>query len=564
MVILVFKRDKLLRYNPGCCLMKWRKLFNKITGRKSTEKKTSNLLEDFNISGREEYVNKLRLASSLEENIRIIKDLFGDSFDLNIREITIGKEKTRAALISMTGLTDPQSIEEIIEALQIKLLHFQELESDHILELITERALNNQEIQITEKMSIVLKETSTGSSIILIDGIPEAIICDTRGFQVRHIEEPESEIVIRGPRDSFVENIFTNTSLIRQRIRVPHLWIQKYEMGSLSKVNVAIAYIKGLTSDELVAEVKSRLERIDIDAVLESGYIEEFLYDEPVSLFPLIKRTERPDKVVSCLLEGKVAVLTDGSPFVLLMPVNLFFFLQAPDDYYEIFPIGSFIRILRYIAFLISIFLPGVYVSVINFHPELLPVSLLLRITAAREVVPFPVIVEALLMEGLFEVLREAGLRLPRAIGSAISIVGALVLGEAAINAGLVSPPMVIIVALTAISSFTTPDYTLGITARLLRFVFLILGSTVGLYGIQLGLLILLIHLCSLRSFGQPYFQPFGPLVWQDLKDSIVRLPWWRMVTRPRLLGGREPQRMKKGQKPGPPTTEKGESKDEK
>jgi spore germination protein KA len=361
----------------------------------------------------------MKVETNLKENIENIQGLFGDSLDLNIRRISIGEEGIDAALVFMAGLSDTQVIEEIIEALQIKLLSFQETNKNDLSDNITKRALNNKDVVLTEKMARVLKDITIGSAAILIDGINQIILCESKGFEIRSIREPDNEKTIRGPRDGFVENIFTNTSLLRQRIRVPHLWIQGCEKGSLSKVNVAITYIKGLASGELVEEVKSRISKIDIDAVLESGYIEEYIVDEKYSLFPLVKRTERPDKVVSCLLEGKIAIFTEGTPFCIIVPVSFSLFLQSPDDYYELFPRGSFIRILRYTSFIISIFLPGIYVAILNYHFELLPVKLLLRIASTREGIPFPVIIEALLMAFLFEVLREAGVRLPKAIGPA-------------------------------------------------------------------------------------------------------------------------------------------------
>ena len=274
----------------------------------------------------------------------------------------------------------------------------------------------------------------------------------------------------------------------------------------------------------------------------------EYIRDNPYSFFPDIFRTERPDRVAGAILEGRVALFTNGTPFVLVLPADLPMFLQAPDDYNELFPIGSFIRVLRFLAFLISIFLPGIYVSLLNFHPELLPIPLAITIQDAREGVPFPVVAEILFMEAAFEVLREAGIRLPRAIGSAISIVGALILGEAAIRAGLVSPGVVIIVAFTAIASFSAPVFSLAITARLLRFGMIFLGAAFGLFGIQFGLLALIIHLVSLRSFGHPYMAPYGPFILQDMKDSILRMPSWSHIKRPKLLGYREPFRQRPGQ----------------
>lgn len=512
-------------------------------------------LNKMDLGERDSYIEKLKISDNIDENIKIFKKVYGDSLDLNVRRFKMGRKEIKCALVYMSGLAEASSIEKIINNLHNDLLEAEyylkgeRLNYNHIINSL----LNNKFVEETKNIKNVLEEISQGTSAILIDGFDKIIKCETKGFQIRNIKEPESEITIRGPRDGFVENIFTNTSLLRQRLKAPHLWIEGFELGKLSKTDVAIAYIKGLASEELIQEVKSRINKIEIDNLMESGYIEEYIRDEYLTIFPLVERTERPDKVVSCLVEGKVAILTNNTPFVLVLPTTYNMLLQTPDDYYEEFIIGSFMRLLRHMSYLISLLLPGLYVSIINYHAELVPIDLLLRISATREGVPFPLIIESLIMESIFEILREAGIRLPRAIGPAVSIVGALVLGEAAINAGLVSPPMVIIVSLTAIASFTTPNYPLASAARLLRYVFLILGGIMGLFGIKFGFLLLLIHLCSLRSFGQPYFQPFGPLILQDIKDSIIRFPLWVNITRLKLFGGRNPKRQTKKQKPQNP-----------
>ena len=535
-------------------------LINKLLPNRNRQKAIE--MEDLDVSDREAALEEIELSSDLEENINTIKKLYGGSFDLVVRRIKVGPKKRKGVLIYIEGLVDSRTIEEdILKPLTINSLELSSFseEEENIYEAAVDHFLSIKDLKREEEIKEITKNLSTGYTLILFDGVAKAILCETQNIEKRQIEEPEGEISLRGPRDGFVENIETNTSILRTRLRIPHLWFESLELGKLSKTNIVLAYIKGLADEGLVEEVKSRLEKIDIDNVLESGYLQEYITDDPYAIFPLIMRTERPDKIVSCLVEGKVAIITNGTPFVLVVPTTYNMLLQAPDDYYEPFPIGSFIRLMRHMAFLFSLLLPGVYVAIINYHIELVPITLLLRITVSREGVPFPILVEALIMETLFEILREAGLRLPKAIGSAVSIVGALILGEAAITAGLVSPAMVIVVALTAISSFATPDYSLAFAARILRFVFLFLGGTSGLFGIQFGLLLLLIHLCSLRSFGVPYFEPYGPLVWQDLKDSIVRMVLWKQEKRPKFLAEREETRQPKGQRPKPPQDKEGE-----
>jgi len=286
-------------------------------------------------------------------------------------------------------------------------------------------------------------------------------------------------------------------------------------------------------------EVRNRINKIRIDSILESGYIEELIQDEPYTLFPTIYNTERPDSVSAGLLEGRIAILVDGTPFVLLVPALFIQFFQSPEDYYQRADISSLIRILRYVAFFLALLTPSLFIAITTFHQEMIPPALLISIVAQREGIPFPALIEALIMELTFEILREAGVRMPKAIGTAISIVGALVLGEAAVQAGLVSPAKVIVVSITALASFISPSYNLAMTVRILRFIFMLLAATFGLFGVALGLLTMLLHLCSLRSFGIPYMYPLAPFNLSGQKDTLMRIPIWRMFKRPKLISSK-------------------------
>lgn len=503
------------------------------------------------ISEREDDIKQTFFVSDLEQNLRRFEEITGKSYDITILRIFAGPDAVPVAVIYIDGMADKDSVDSLLYIVEIETLkvRIRGIDKKNIFETLKTRLVTHENHEVRD-MHALYAGIALGDTAIFFDGTAKALLLETKGWEVREIMEPESETTIRGSRDGFVENIRTNTSLIRRRIQSPNLWIENIKLGSLTNTNVAFAYMKGLAGEEMLEELRSRLESIDIDGVLESGVVEEYIRDNPYSLFPDIFRTERPDRVAGALLEGRAAVFTNGTPFVLVLPADLPMFLQATDDYNELFPIGSFIRVLRFFAFIISIFLPGIYVALLNFHPELLPIPLMITIQAAREGVPFPVVAEVIFMEAAFEVLREAGIRLPRAIGSAISIVGALILGEAAIRAGLVSPGVVIIVAFTAIASFSAPVFSIAITARLLRFGMLFLGAAFGLFGIQFGLLAMLIHLVSLRSFGHPYLAPYGPFIWRDMKDSILRTFWWGQVHRPKLLGYREPVRQRTGQQP--------------
>jgi len=515
----------------------------------------SRLLDDrLPISDREAVIQKLALKPSLAENIKLIKAVAGPSPDVVLRRLIVGAGRVKTAVFHIEDLADSLLVEKLIQMLGLgtQLSRIGPATGPELFSHFKEHLVQSSEVSRVDTVDAVWNALVQGNAVVIFDGMASALACKTQGYDKRAIDEPQAETVLRGPRDGFIESISTNISLIRRRLKTPNLWSENFTLGHLSRTRVAILYIKGLASEELVQEVRQRVSRIKIDAVLESGYIEEFIEDGPFHIFPLVFRTERPDRVAACLLEGRVAIITDGTPFVLVVPMDFPMLLQAPDDYYEKVPIGSFLRLIRLVAFAGSIILPGIYVAVVTFHTELLPTNLLLRIAGAKEGVPFPIVFEVFMMELLFELLREAGIRLPRAIGPAVTIVGALVLGDAAIRAGLVSPPVVIIVALTAIASFTVPTFSFGIAARLTRFIFILLGGAFGLFGIQFGLLTLIISLASLRSFGYPFMAPIAPLIVNDLKDILIRTFRWDMITRPRLIGAREPVRQPPGQKPAP------------
>lgn len=314
-----------------------------------------------------------------------------------------------------------------------------------------------------------------------------------------------------------------NMSLLRKRLKTPALKIHTRNMGDRTNTSISLVYMEGIIDPKLVKEVETRLGDLKLRDVLESQYIEEGIVDQRYSPFPQMIATERPDVVVSNLLEGRFAILVDGTPFTLIAPVTIFSMLQSSEDYYQNVFMSVFVRWLRYIFFVLSMLLPSAYVAITTFHQEMIPTVLLLSIARAREEIPFPALVEALIMEIAFEALREAGVRLPKQVGSAVSIVGALIIGQAATSAGIVSAPMIIIVAITGIASFMIPRYAASIATRLLRFPMMFLAGTLGLTGVMLGVILVVIHLSSLRSFGTPYLSPVAPTMAKELKDV-----WWR------------------------------------
>ncbi len=395
------------------------------------------------------------------------------------------------------------------------------------------RILSTGSITYMRKWTNLCKKLTRGFVIIFMKGAEKPILVPVPKWEKRTAQEPDSEKQIRGPREGFIEDLESNIALLRKRMSSPTLVFEEMEIGSVTETRVLISYIAGLCDPEILAEVRRRLSLINIQSVIDSGYIEEFVVDHPRSIFPQVEQTERPDKMLGQLLEGRVAIMVNGSPMVIIVPTIFTQFVQATEDHYENYMYTSFLRLLRMIALPISMFLPGLYVAITTIHQEMIPTELALKIAGAREGVPFPAIVEALIMEVAFELLREAGVRLPAQVGQALSIVGALIIGQAAVDAGIVSPIMVIVVALSGISSFVIPAYRLSIGLRLLRFVFLISASLLGLVGMVLAVLFLLVHLSSMQSFGVPYFEPMGPLKWRQFRDWLYRQSWKQKSKQP-------------------------------
>ncbi|MEH6854232.1 spore germination protein [Priestia megaterium] len=495
--------------------------------------------------------NKM-LTGKLHDDMQELKIVFERFSDIVYREFQIGSKK--GTLIFLDGLVNMELIDSDILK---PLLNYEKKQLNPpriqlLKQLFLEQVITTSQISHGQKIPEIIDHILSGDTVLLIDGMQQALFISLRGWDKRGVEEPATEAVVRGPREGFTESLRTNTSLLRRRLKTPKLKMELTTVGRLSKTDIVLTYLEGIADDSLITEVRDRVNRIDIDAILESGYIEELIQDNPFSIFPQISYTERPDKVAGNLLEGHIGILIDNTPFCLIAPQTFFQMLQGSEDYYLRYPIASFVRWIRYLFLLIALLLPSLYIALTTFHQEMIPTNLLLSIAAARETVPFPALVEALIMEISFEGLREAGIRLPRPAGQAVSIVGALVIGQAAVQAGIVSSSMVIIVALTGIASFVFPSYNLGNSIRILRFPMMILAGTMGVYGVLLGMIALQIHICRLRSFGVPYFSPVAPLDTHSLKDVVVRAPWWTMTRRPGLGVNGKGKRMKDTLRPSP------------
>ncbi|MCC5912041.1 MAG: spore germination protein [Clostridiaceae bacterium] len=477
-------------------------------------------------------------TKSIDKNLEIIKEFFKDCEDIVYREFTIGEGGCKAAVIWTDGLADRDLLNEfILEPLMMDARKVQpgykEIKNN-LVKFVEEKTLVTADIGEAETINDAITQILSGESALLIDGSDKIIVIDSRGWQSRGISEPETEAVVRGPRDGFTETMRFNTAQVRRRIRDPRLKLKHHQVGERSKTDVAVMYVDDIVNKNVLKEVEERLNKIDIDMIIDSGQLEELIEDEWQSLFPQVQNTERPDTVASALYHGRVAILVDNTPFVLIVPTTFNMLMQSAEDYYERWDIATIIRILRYFCIVIAITAPALYVGITSFHPQMIPTDLALALAATRRGVPFPAVVEALIMEVTIEILREASIRLPGSIGSTIGIVGGLVIGQAAVEAGIVGPLMVIVVAITAIASFAIPSYNLAIAVRLIRFGLLFSAAAFGLYGIMLAILVILIHLCSLKSFGMPYLSPFITFVQDssDLKDTVVRVPHLAMNKR--------------------------------
>ncbi|MBE3598597.1 MAG: spore germination protein [Limnochordaceae bacterium] len=491
-----------------------------------------------------------RVSPSVEENLDYLKCTLGDSDDVVFRRFRVGgRSGLQAALVYLDGLVDRASVNRhVLEPVMVRpstmAVLDRPLDVSFYRQIVLDALLSSSEVMVSPSMTRALDQLLAGEALLFLEGVPEALIIGARGWADRGIEEPIGEAVIRGPRDGFGETLRKNTALIRRRIRDPSLRVQSLRVGRRSRTDVCIVYLEGVANNRLVGELQERLQQIDVDAVLESGTIEQLIESHPWSPFPQLQTTERPDRVASAVLEGRVAVLVDGTPMALILPATFTVFYQTPEDYYERFLVATLVRGIRLLALFASLTFTALYVALVGFHAEMLPTSFAVALAGARASVPFPVAVDALLLEVTMEVVREASVRLPRPIGPTIGIVGTLVIGQALTQAGIVSPVLVIVVAATTIASFALPSYSAAIAYRILKFPVILAAAVLGLYGIMAVLIVILIHLSAMETFGVPYLAPAAPLRFSDLKDTVVRSPLWAMRRRPEMLQPRQAHRM--------------------
>jgi spore germination protein KA len=487
--------------------------------------------------------SNIKLVTSLDENIKIIKDIFINDKTIVYRPLLFGRPNScKCMLIFINGMADSHDINENIIKPML-LSNRSDINPSEIMNVLLQEVLLTGDNKRISDVNDIVHGIIYGKTVLFIDGFADVFVIDTIGWETRQISEPQAETIVRGPREGFTESLNLNLTLIRRRVINPNLKFLFMKIGKQTKTQVCVCYIDGIAEDAILKELMTRLNGIEIDAILDSGYVEELIKDGPYSPFRTIINTERPDVVAGKLLEGRFAVMCDGSPIVLTLPSIFVEVFQSNEDYYDNFIYSSFVRMLRWLCFFISTSTSAIYVALVTFHQELIPTPLLISIYSARKGTPFPSFVEAMSMMIIFEILKEAGLRMPKQVGGAISIVGALVLGDAAVSARLISAPIVIITAITGIASIMLPQ-VLGLVE--IRIIFLILSSFLGLYGYIFGVMGLVLHMMSLRSFGIPYMLNVPSFSAQDIKDTAMRAPWWGMYLRPKMFSKNQKRQKKK------------------
>ncbi len=470
------------------------------------------------------------LSKKLDENIQLFKSIFSKDSVLRFKRISVrGVCSYDCALFYMDGMVNVELLNESI--VRPLLMVERERTEDSLINYITKQVLFASEAKATGSVADILRAVLYGDTLLLVDGCDEAITVNTKGWRTRGITEPDDEKVLQGPREGFDEAALLNLAMIRRKLLTPDFCTELLRAGRRSDTIIFICYLDSLADKKTLAEVKKRIQSLDIDGILDSNYITEQIRDHPCSIFKTTGATERPDVVAARLLEGRIAIVVDGTPVVVTVPYLFSENFQSDEDYYLNYIISSVGRVLRYLCFFMSISIPAIFIAAATFHKELLPTSLALSVTQLRGGVPFPPFAECLLLIFIFEILKETGVRMPQSLGHALSIVGGLVVGQAAVEARIISAPMLIVVALSGISGLMVPR--LKGAVFYLRLIFVILSALFGLYGYIAGVALMLIHIFDLSSFGTSYTVSLADAGLQSLKDTFWRAPWSKMRTRP-------------------------------
>ena len=476
-----------------------------------------------------------KISANLRENEKYLRSRLEKCSDILIRSMRLGeKQKVDCLMVYIEVAVSNMMLDD--SAIGKMINHFWEISPEQIQEFIKNNSLGIADVKKLTDMDEALAAMLAGNAVFFIDGYDKAMKISSKGYPSMGVMEAESEKVLRGSREGFSDSVKSNSALVRKRLRDTRLKVEEYYTGVRTHTLTQVLYMEDLVHEELLEQVKERLERFRIDGILDSGMLEQLTEDVWYSPFPQYQTTQRPDRAVQEILNGKVVILCDNSPEALILPGNFNSFMESSEDWYNRFEMASFLRVLRYLAMAVATLLPGLYLAVIRFHTQILPANLILSFAQAREGVPFSSVVELVFLELSFELIREAGVRIPGALGNAIGIVGGLIIGQAAVEANLVSPIVVIVISFTALCSFAIPNEEFATAFRLLKFFFIGMCAWLGYFGMLLGLLFVLIHLAHLKSFGIPYLMPFvgADLTdYEDERDFLWRWPIRKLTKRP-------------------------------
>jgi len=461
-----------------------------------------------------------QLTNDINKNIQMIHKHLCQTEDFKTKHMTFNNKK--CAILFLDSMVNKENLQSNVIGPII------EMKSREI-----ESVVKATELNFSSEISEVGTRLLEGFCTILLENDAIAKSVFVGEIAMRSIEEPANERSITSSHDGFVENLSTNILLLRKRIKSPQLKVKYFTFGKISNTRVSMVFLEKLANKKNIEEIERRITSMEVDQLLSSGEVEQYIEDNPYSMFPQMLTTERPDRATSYLMEGKIVLIVDGDPRILIVPITFFAFYQSPDDYNTRWQISTFFRFIRFLSFIISISLPAIYIAIVSFHSEQLPIGILYSVKVSLEYVPFPPLLEAFVMQIILELLKEASIRLPTPIAQTIGIVGGLVIGTAVVQANLVSNTMIVVIGLTAIASFVAPISGMGTSARLLGFPVMIAASCFGFFGITVVLMLVVMHLCKLETFGTPYFAPFAPFKIEDIKDTVVKLPFWKLNTRP-------------------------------
>lgn len=502
-------------------------------------------------------VNCSSLSADLNVNMQNINQTFKNCSDLTISEFTITGSNLKCFYAFFEGTINNELLSDnVLKPLMSGIRNYLpegQQDMSVLIKTIKESTISLSDVEEIGSLDEAVLEILNGACTLFIDNCSTALVLHIRSIESRKVDKPENEPAVAGPAEAFVENIIVNTALIRKRIKTPELKIEKLTVGRVSQSIVAICYINGLADGSVVEEVRQRIGRIDADILMDSRNIDQFIEDSPFSPFPQAEFTERPDSSVFALSDGRIAILVDGSPFAMIVPVVISNFIVSVEDNYSRGYFAPFMIVLRYFSFFISLLVPSMYIAITTFHQEMIPYQLLVTIASSRAQVPFSAFMEAFMMEGTFELLREASERLPKGLSQSLSIVGAIVVGQAAVQAGLVSPSMVVVLSVTAMASFVHPKINMSRTIRVIRFPLMIMAASLGMFGIIMGILTILIHMASLRSYGVCYLSPFTPMKIKDWKREVFNLSYRFADTRPSYIQENNIVRANKNSLSNPP-----------